>query len=144
MVTKRYVQFYEIIAIRLLLLEFLKIYIYICNAFQVQISCTEVLTLLCSHLIDIVRESSKSLACYLADLFSRLKLFKVLLHCVLSSVYHPKYNNGHLSYQVLRFNEGFGGSRDRLPRHSETLQKQLIRLLLNCICRNFVFIFCFF
>ncbi|XP_073990011.1 protein DOP1 homolog isoform X1 [Rhodnius prolixus] len=100
---------------------------------EVQISCTEVLTLLCSHLIDIVRESSKSLACYLADLFSRLKLFKVLLHCVLSSVYHPKYNNGHLSYQVLRFNEGFGGSRDRLPRHSETLQKQLIRLLLFLI-----------
>ncbi|KAK9507537.1 hypothetical protein O3M35_007370 [Rhynocoris fuscipes] len=100
---------------------------------EVQMSCTEVLTLLCSHLIDIVRESSKSLACYLADLFSRLKLYKVLLHCVLTSVYYPKYNNGHFSHQILKFNEGFGGSKDRLPRHSETLQKQLIRLLLFLI-----------
>uniref|UniRef100_A0A0K8T476 Protein dopey-1 n=2 Tax=Lygus hesperus TaxID=30085 RepID=A0A0K8T476_LYGHE len=100
---------------------------------EVQISSAEVLTLLCSELIRIIRESSRSLACYLSDLFSRLKLYKVVLHTVITSLHHQKYNSPIFTHQVLKFNEGFDNSRERMSQHSETLLKQQIKLLLSLI-----------
>lgn len=46
--------------------------------------------LICSELIYLVRDSGKGFACYIADLLSRCKVQKVVLHCVLSSVYSMK------------------------------------------------------
>lgn len=57
---------------------------------KVQLASAELLMLICSELIYIVRDSGKGFACYIADLLSRCKLQKVVLHCVLSSVYNMK------------------------------------------------------
>jgi hypothetical protein len=54
---------------------------------KVQLASAELLMLICSELIYIVRDSGKGFACYIADLLSRCKVQKVVLHCVLSSVY---------------------------------------------------------
>jgi hypothetical protein len=57
---------------------------------KVQLASAELLMLICSELIYIVRDSGKGFACYIADLMSRCKVQKVVLHCVLSSVYDMK------------------------------------------------------
>jgi hypothetical protein len=57
---------------------------------KVQLASAELLMLICSELIYIVRDSGKGFACYIADLLSRCKVQKVVLHCVLSSVYNMK------------------------------------------------------
>lgn len=57
---------------------------------KVQLASAEILMLICSELIYIVRDSGKGFACYIADLLSRCKVQKVVLHCVLSSVYNMK------------------------------------------------------
>lgn len=54
---------------------------------KVQLASAELLMLICSELIYIVHDSGKGFACYIADLLSRCKVQKVVLHCVLSSVY---------------------------------------------------------
>lgn len=58
--------------------------------FKVQLASAELLMLICAELIYIVRDSGKGFACYIADLLSRCKVQKVVLHCVLSSVYSMK------------------------------------------------------
>jgi hypothetical protein len=64
---------------------------YLCSLhLKVQLASAELLMLICSELIYIVRDSGKGFACYIADLLSRCKLQKVVLHCVLSSVYNMK------------------------------------------------------
>ena len=57
---------------------------------QVQLASAELLMLICSELIFIVRDSGKGFACYIADLLLRCKVQKVVLHCVLSSVYNMR------------------------------------------------------
>jgi hypothetical protein len=57
---------------------------------KVQLASAELLMLICSELIYIVRDSGKGFACYIADLLSRCKVQKVVLHCVLSSVHSMK------------------------------------------------------
>ncbi|GFO47236.1 protein dopey 1 [Plakobranchus ocellatus] len=58
---------------------------------MVHILGVEILTLLLSELLSIMRESGKSFVSYISDLLSRCKLQKSLLHCLLASV----YNMGH-------------------------------------------------
>uniref|UniRef100_A0A8D9B3L0 Protein dopey-1 homolog n=1 Tax=Cacopsylla melanoneura TaxID=428564 RepID=A0A8D9B3L0_9HEMI len=53
---------------------------------QVQIASVELLSVILSELAGIVRDSGKGLSCYLADLLARLKLQKIILHCILASV----------------------------------------------------------
>ena len=81
---------------------YVSITIFICSLFtlgddclcslhlKVQLASAELLMLICSELIYIVRDSGKGFACYIADLLSRCKVQKVVLHCVLSSVYNMK------------------------------------------------------
>jgi hypothetical protein len=57
---------------------------------KVQLASAELLMLICSELVYIVRDSGKGFACYIVDLMSRCKVQKVVLHCVLSSVYSMK------------------------------------------------------
>ncbi|GFR99136.1 protein dopey 1 [Elysia marginata] len=58
---------------------------------MVHILGVEILTLLMSELLSIMKESGKSFVSYISDLLSRCKLQKSLLHCLLASV----YNMGH-------------------------------------------------
>lgn len=95
--------------------------------FQVQICATDILRLLCSEMITFVKANGRSLSYYLADMFTRLKLYKIVLHCVLTSLTPVRTESGQLSHQVLKFNDGFDISYQRLPMHSETLQIQLMR-----------------
>ena len=55
---------------------------------QVHILGVEILTLLMSELLSIMKESGKSFVSYISDLLSRCKLQKSLLHCLLASVYN--------------------------------------------------------
>lgn len=100
---------------------------------KVQICAAEILRLLCSEMISFVQVSGKSMSYYLADVFSRLKLYKNVLHCVLTSLQPARTESGQLSHQVLKFNDGFDVSSHRLPMYSETLQIQLMRFLLSLI-----------
>ncbi|KAJ9601413.1 hypothetical protein L9F63_000437, partial [Diploptera punctata] len=92
---------------------------------QVQLASAELLMLICSELIFIVRDSGKGFACYIADLLLRCKVQKVVLHCVLSSVYNMR--SIAASQEVNSLKDG------QPPDHSEGFQIQLLRLLLAVI-----------
>lgn len=100
---------------------------------KVQICATDILRLLCSEMITFVKANGRSLSYYLADMFTRLKLYKIVLHCVLTSLTPVRTESGQLSHQVLKFNDGFDINYQRLPMHSETLQIQLMRFLLSLL-----------
>lgn len=126
---------------------------------QVQLASAELLMLICSELIYIVRDSGKGFACYIADLLSRCKVQKVVLHCVLSSVYNMKTIANsqkvdsaksvsaeeqpqqrtfteeivYFNDPVMESNENVGRCKYRGSDHSEGFQIQLLRLLLAVI-----------
>ena len=101
---------------------------------EVQILSCEILSLLLSELVNVAKESGKGFATYLNDLLLRSKVQKVLLHCVLATVYnHRKKTPGHNTQQniteaIISFNEE-NMDADAL----ETFQLKLLRLLLVCI-----------
>lgn len=78
-------------------------------------------------MISFVQVSGKNVSYYLADLFSRLKLYKNVLHCVLTSIQPVLSESSQLSHQVLKFNDSFDYSTQRVPMYSETLQILLMR-----------------
>ncbi|XP_030388134.1 protein dopey-1 homolog [Scaptodrosophila lebanonensis] len=104
----------------------------IANNRRVQLESIDLLTLICTELIDIVKGMGKGLACYIADLMARCKLQKVILHCLNSSVctYGRTLRNvgGSFAEQVLSFNDP---QDDHL--HAECFQVQVLRLLLAVI-----------
>ncbi|XP_075169271.1 protein DOP1 homolog [Haematobia irritans] len=97
---------------------------------RVQLESVELLTLICTELIEIVKGMGRGLACYLADLMARCKLQKVILHCLNSSVntYGHFYHGSTLAEQIINFNNPHD---DNL--HAEALQIQLLRLLMVVI-----------
>lgn len=100
---------------------------------KIQLASIELLTMLCTELILIVKDMGKGLACYIADLMAKCKLQKILLHCVISCV-HSFQSKTDLTYteQILAFNEM---GDDKL--HVESIQVQLLRLLLSVIKLEF-------
>lgn len=100
---------------------------------KIQLASIELLTMLCTELIVIVKDMGKGLACYIADLMAKCKLQKILLHCIISCV-HSFQSKTDLTFteQILAFNEL---SDDKL--HAESLQIQLLRLLLSVIRLEF-------
>lgn len=96
---------------------------------KIQLASVELLTLLCTELISIVKDMGKQLACYIFDLLAKCKLQKIILHCVLSCVhsFQPKLDLT-FTENILAFNEP---SDERL--HAESLQIQLLRLLRSVI-----------
>lgn len=123
---------------------------------QVQLASAELLMLICSELIYIVRDSGKGFACYLADLMSRCKVQKVVLHCVLSSVYNMRSiatsqeaksfssedppQQRTFTEEIVYFNDPVMDGNENAARckyrgsdHSEGFQIQLLRLLLGLI-----------
>lgn len=54
---------------------------------QVQMASTELLLALMWQLIDVVKESGAGFGTYISDMFTRCKVQKALLHCLLSTLY---------------------------------------------------------
>lgn len=96
---------------------------------KIQMASVELLTLLCTELITIIKDTGKALACYIADLMAKCKLQKIILHCVILSVHTLNKMNGiTYSEQILRFNDP---GDERL--YTESFQIQLLRLLMAVI-----------
>lgn len=96
---------------------------------KIQLASIELLTMLCTELILIVKDMGKGLAYYIAELMAKCKLQKILLHCLISCVHSFQSKlDPTFTEQILTFNE-LGD--DRL--HAESLQVQLLRLLLSVI-----------
>ncbi|XP_020283145.1 protein dopey-1 homolog isoform X2 [Pseudomyrmex gracilis] len=111
---------------------------------QVQLASAELLTLIFSELIPIVRDSGKGFSCYIVDLLTKCKVQKVALHCLVSSVMSMK--NAHKENQdvstfteeIVLFNDPFVDNdvnkcKYRASDHTEAFQIQLLRLLLALI-----------
>ncbi|XP_032590536.1 protein dopey-1 homolog isoform X2 [Drosophila grimshawi] len=100
------------------------------NNRRIQLESIELLALICTELIEIVKGMGRGLACYIADLLARAKLQKVMLHCLNSSVCSYGRRAGGTSYadKVLSFNDP---QDDQL--HADGFQLQLLRLLLSVI-----------
>ncbi|KAH0955706.1 hypothetical protein HN011_002395 [Eciton burchellii] len=113
---------------------------------QVQLASAELLTLIFSELIPIVRDSGKGFSCYIVDLLTKCKVQKVALHCLVSSVMVMK--NAHkenedvftFTEEIVLFNDPFidvnndiNKCRYRASDHTEAFQIQLLRLLLALI-----------
>jgi hypothetical protein len=100
---------------------------------KIQSSAIELLTLICNELIGIVRDMGKGLANYIADLLAKCKLQKIVLHCVMTSVYSFTTRTATTyTEKLLQFNDPGDG---RL--HAETVQLQLLRLLFAVIKLEF-------
>lgn len=102
---------------------------------RIQLASIELLTIICTELIAIVKDMGKGLACYIGDLMAKCKLQKIVLNCITSSV-HQSYSVTKIDLtfteQILAFNDL---NDDRL--HTESLQVQLLRLLLSIIRLEF-------
>ncbi|EDW08811.2 protein dopey-1 homolog [Drosophila mojavensis] len=99
------------------------------NNRRIQLESIELLALICTELIDIVKGMGRGLACYIADLLVRAKLQKVMLHCLNSSVCsYARRAGSSYADQVLSFNDP---QDDHL--HADCFQLQLLRLLLSVI-----------
>ena len=111
-------------------------------SFQVQLASTELLTLIFSELIPIVRDSGKGFSCYIIDLLTKCKVQKVALHCLVSSVLTMK-NAQKDSDEVFTFTEEIVQFNDpvtendvnkckyRASDHTEAFQMQLLRLIFS-------------
>ncbi|XP_046668094.1 protein dopey-1 homolog isoform X3 [Homalodisca vitripennis] len=97
---------------------------------QVQISSVELLSLVCYELTAIVRDSGRGLACYLADLLSRIKLQKITLHCVLTSIPSSRDLPRSFTHEILAFNDN---TDESLASQGEAFQVQILRFLLSLI-----------
>lgn len=116
---------------------------------EVQLVSVELLTLLLSELLPIVKDSGRGFSSYIYDLLSRCRVQKALLHGLLSNVYaagnlgsnsSPAPESGpstSFTEAILDFNEvprRHGGSRqDSVSDYSEAFQISLLRLLLVLI-----------
>ncbi|XP_067674328.1 protein dopey-1-like isoform X1 [Haliotis asinina] len=99
---------------------------------EVHIMATEILTLLMSELVSIMRDSGKSFRSYIGDLLTKCKLQKALLHCLLASVYNNRKKNPEnktkITEAIIAFNEE---ALD--PCANETFQIKLLNLILVMI-----------
>ncbi|GFS63491.1 protein dopey-1 [Nephila pilipes] len=111
---------------------------------NVRLLCMEVLTLVFSELVGIVKDSGKSFASYLSDLLHRTKVQKTLLHCLAASVYdsQPKsFNEGEknstFTETIVEFNEKplRIGLNNKSPANDfqDTFQVHLLRLMATLI-----------
>ncbi|KAJ8674892.1 hypothetical protein QAD02_010678 [Eretmocerus hayati] len=111
---------------------------------QVQLASTELLTLMFSEMIPIVRDSGKGFSNYIIDLLTKCKVQKVALHCLVSSVLTMKNaqresdETSTFTEEIVQFNDpvtenDVNKCRYRASDHTEAFQMQLLRLLLALI-----------
>ena len=126
---------------------------------EVQLMSIDIMVVLVSELILVVRDNSQGYATYISDLFARCKVQKVVLHCLLAGVndiqrgknlaktnINPNDGKEQLSNvgfteDILRFNEisslpeseSYTGTCEKISNYSEAFQVQILRLLLSLV-----------
>uniref|UniRef100_A0A8D2B472 DOP1 leucine zipper like protein A n=1 Tax=Sciurus vulgaris TaxID=55149 RepID=A0A8D2B472_SCIVU len=107
---------------------------------NMQMMSIEILTLLFTELAKVIESSAKGFPSFISDMLSKCKVQKVILHCLLSSIFSvQKWHSEKMAGKnVVAVEEGF--SEDSLINFSEdefdngsTLQSQLLRVLQRLI-----------
>ncbi|XP_036048932.1 protein dopey-1 isoform X6 [Onychomys torridus] len=107
---------------------------------NMQMMSIEILTLLFTELAKVIESSAKGFPCFISDMLSKCKVQKVILHCLLSSIFSvQKWHSEKIAGKnMVAVEEGF--SEDSLINFSEdeldngsTLQSQLLRVLQRLI-----------
>ncbi|XP_024861036.1 protein dopey-1 isoform X1 [Kryptolebias marmoratus] len=105
-----------------------------------QLTSVEVLTLLFSELAKVTAGSAKGFASFISDVLSKCKVQKVVLHCLLSSIFSAQkwHEQRTAGVNVATVEEGL--SEDSVINLSEdqidscsTVQSQLLRLLQSLV-----------
>ena len=98
--------------------------------FKVQLASIDLLIVLVSELILVVKDNGKAYATYINDLFLRCKVQKVVLHSLIASVHDmqqsPKATSSSFTEDILSFNEVS-------ENFSEAFQVQTLKLLLALV-----------
>ncbi|XP_055666681.1 protein dopey-1 isoform X1 [Falco peregrinus] len=107
---------------------------------NMQMMSVEILTLLFAELAKVIESSAKGFPSFISDMLSKCKVQKVILHCLLSSIFSAqKWHSEKIAGKnVVAVEEGF--SEDSLINFSEdefdsgsTLQSQLLKVLQRLI-----------
>uniref|UniRef100_A0A8C3IFQ1 DOP1 leucine zipper like protein A n=1 Tax=Chrysemys picta bellii TaxID=8478 RepID=A0A8C3IFQ1_CHRPI len=107
---------------------------------NMQMMSIEILTLLFSELAKVIESSAKGFPSFISDMLSKCKVQKVILHCLLSSIFSAQkwHSEKVAGKNMVVIEEGF--SEDSLINFSEdefdsgsTLQSQLLKVLQRLI-----------
>ncbi|XP_063006640.1 protein dopey-1 [Melospiza melodia melodia] len=107
---------------------------------NMQMMSIEILTLLFAELAKVIESSAKGFPSFISDMLSKCKVQKVILHCLLSSIFSAqKWHSEKIAGKnIVAVEEGF--SEDSLINFSEdefdngsTLQSQLLKVLQQLI-----------
>ncbi|KFU84490.1 Protein dopey-1 [Chaetura pelagica] len=107
---------------------------------NMQMMSIEILTLLFAELAKVIESSAKGFPSFISDMLSKCKVQKVILHCLLSSIFSvQKWHSEKMAGKnIVAVEEGF--SEDSLINFSEdefdngsTLQSQLLKVLQQLI-----------
>ncbi|KAM9317340.1 protein DOP1A [Gastrophryne carolinensis] len=107
---------------------------------NMQMLSIDILTLLFTELAKVIESSAKGFASFISDMLSKCKVQKVILHCLLSSIFSAqKWHSERMAEKnIIAIEEGF--SEDSLINFSEdefdngsTLQSQLLKVLQGLI-----------
>lgn len=105
---------------------------------DVRLLCCEVLRLVFSEMVAVVRDSGRSFAVYLGDLLMRCKVQKALLHCLVASVYGFQRKAGlederAITTNIIEFNEKVPVEEGLAEDFQETFQVYLLQLIAALI-----------
>ncbi|NXC79783.1 DOP1 protein, partial [Cercotrichas coryphoeus] len=107
---------------------------------NMQMMSIEILTLLFAELAKVIESSAKGFPSFISDMLSKCKVQKVILHCLLSSIFSAQkwHSEKTAGKNIVAVEEGF--SEDTLINFSEdefdngsTLQSQLLKVLQRLI-----------
>lgn len=107
---------------------------------NMQMMSIEILTLLFAELAKVIESSAKGFPSFISDMLSKCKVQKVVLHCLLSSIFSAQkwHSEKVAGKNIVAIEEGF--SEDSLINFSEdevdngsTLQSQLLKVLQRLI-----------
>ncbi|XP_057594806.1 protein dopey-1 isoform X5 [Hippopotamus amphibius kiboko] len=107
---------------------------------NMQMMSIEILTLLFTELAKVIESSAKGFPSFISDMLSKCKVQKVILHCLLSSIFSAQkwHSEKMAGKNMVAVEEGF--SEDSLINFSEdefdsgsTLQSQLLKVLQRLI-----------
>uniref|UniRef100_A0A8C8SNF6 DOP1 leucine zipper like protein A n=1 Tax=Pelusios castaneus TaxID=367368 RepID=A0A8C8SNF6_9SAUR len=107
---------------------------------NMQMMSIEILTLLFAELAKVIESSAKGFPSFISDMLSKCKVQKVILHCLLSSIFSAQkwHSEKVAGKNIVVIEEGF--SEDSLINFSEdefdngsTLQSQLLKVLQRLI-----------
>uniref|UniRef100_A0A8B9SZE2 DOP1 leucine zipper like protein A n=1 Tax=Anas platyrhynchos TaxID=8839 RepID=A0A8B9SZE2_ANAPL len=89
---------------------------------NMQMMSIEILTLLFAELAKVIESSAKGFPSFISDMLSKCKVQKVILHCLLSSIFSAqKWHNSLINFSEDEFDNG------------STLQSQLLKVLQRLI-----------